>query len=276
MLPALAGLLLFRVAPIVHATIISFARYSTVQGFKSFVGLDNYKFFISDSIALKSVKITVIFALILTLIQTFIALLAAVLLQKTNKLNTFFRLTFFLPAVISMSIACIIWWIMYADWGLVNSIFSFVGIPRQPFLSSPAWAPWSIIIMLTWKGFGYWMVILIAGLNNIPQTIYEAATVDGASKFQQFLYVTFPLLKRVLAFVVVADTSTNFLLFAPSYIMTQGGPRDSTMLLAFYAYKNAFVYNDLGYASTIAVVLLVLVAVVVGLQFRLLRASYEY
>lgn len=275
-LPALTGLLLFKVAPIMFSALISFADYSTTRGFNGFVGFSNYEFLISDPVFHKSILITVFFALILTLIQISIALLIAVLVKKPSKLNNVFRVIFFLPVVVSISITCIIWWIMYADWGLINSILSSIGIPRQQFLTSTTWALWAIIIMLTWKGIGYWMIIYVAGLNNIPQSLYEASAIDGATGLQQFFYVTLPLLKRVIAFVVVADTTINFLIFAPSYIMTNGGPQDSTTLLAFYAYKNAFVYNDLGYASTISVVLLVLVAVIVALQFRLLRASHEY
>jgi len=275
-LPAFGGLLLFKVIPIMFATLVSFADYSTTRGFNGFVGFGNYKFLMADPVFYKSVMITVFFALILTLIQISIALFIAVLVKEPSKLNNAFRVIFFLPVVISMSITCIIWWIMYADWGLINSILSSAGIPRQQFLASPTWALWAIIIMLTWKGIGYWMIIYVAGLNNIPQSLYEASAIDGATRFQQFIHVTLPLLKRVIAFVVVADTTINFLIFAPSYIMTNGGPQGSTTLLAFYAYKNAFVYNDLGYASTISVVLLVLVAVIVAIQFRLLRASHEY
>jgi multiple sugar transport system permease protein len=130
--------------------------------------------------------------------------------------------------------------------------------------------------MLLWKGFGYWMVVYIAGLNNIPETLYEAAQLDGAGLLKQFMYVTWPLLKRVTLFTVVSDTTINFLIFAPVYIMTMGGPRGRTMLLAYYAYRTAFVYGDLGYASAVSVLLFLIIGLITALEFRLLRSQYEY
>lgn len=275
-LPALTLLLLFKIVPILFSLVVSLTDYSTSRGFVKFVGLDNYKFLFSDPLFFQSLKVTVVFVVILTLAQVLLALLMAVLLQTSSKISYLFRTIFFLPVVISMSITCIIWWIMYADWGLINGILTAVGIPRQQFLSSTKWALWSLIIMLIWKGFGYWMVVFVAGLNNIPQVLYEAAAIDGATRVRQFLHVTLPLLTRVISFVVISDTTINFLIFAPAYIMTNGGPQDTTLFLAFYAYKNAFFYNDLGYACTISVVLLAIVGIVVALQFRMFRASYEY
>lgn len=275
-LPGLVLLILFKIVPVVFSAVISFADYSTTGGFRQFIGFDNYKFLTMDPMFYNSIATTVFFSVTLTFIQISIALLMAFLVRHISKLNNTFRVIFFLPVSISMSITCIVWGMMYADWGLINGMLSSVGLPHQQFLTSPIWALWALIIMLTWKGVGYWMIVYVAGLNNIPQSIYDASAIDGATGFKQFIHVTLPLLKRVLAFVIVADTSINFVIFAPSYIMTNGGPLGKTTVLAFYAYKNAFVYNDLGYASAISIVLLTLTAVVVAIQFRLLRASHEY
>jgi multiple sugar transport system permease protein len=134
----------------------------------------------------------------------------------------------------------------------------------------------SVIGMVVWKGVGYWMVILFAGLREIPEAIHEAATVDGAGPVRRFFAVTLPLLTPVLLFVVVADTAINFLLFVPVYVMTQGGPSDATTLLMFEVYRNAFVYTRFGYAAAISTALLLVIGVTVALQIRFLRVEYEY
>jgi len=274
--PALLLLLTFRIVPIFASVIASFADYPVTQGFKGFVGFSNYQFLLLDKDVHNSILTTLIFVSILTFVQLALALLCALLLKRSSKTTILLRVILFSPYVISLSIASIIWWLIYADMGLANGILRVFGIRRQPFLTSENWALWALIIMLLWKGFGYWMVVYIAGLNNIPESLYEAAQLDGAGGFKQFIYITWPLLKRVTLFTVVADTTINFLIFAPVYIMTMGGPRGRTMLLAYYAYRTAFVYGDLGYAAAVSVVLLLITGVVTALEFRFFRATYEY
>jgi multiple sugar transport system permease protein len=274
--PALVLLLIFRFIPILASVVVSFADYSVTRGFQSFIGFLNYQFLFSDKDVQNSLITTLIFVLILTSLQLALALFCAILLKRSSRISIVFRLIFFSPYVISLSIASIIWWLIYADMGLANGILGVLGIRRQPFLTSEKWALWALIIMLLWKGFGYWMVVYIAGLNNIPETLYEAAQLDGAGLLKQFMYVTWPLLKRVTLFTVVSDTTINFLIFAPVYIMTMGGPRGRTMLLAYYAYRTAFVYGDLGYASAVSVLLFLIIGLITALEFRLLRSQYEY
>ncbi|MEM3433533.1 MAG: sugar ABC transporter permease [Candidatus Methanomethyliaceae archaeon] len=274
--PAFGFLCLFKVVPIVVACLASFSDYPTTRGFKGFVGVDNYRYLFADPIFMSSLKVTLFFVTSLTLAQIVLAFLLAVILQEKCRANVAYRLIFFLPYAVSLSIASIIWWMIYAEWGLANGILAALKLPRQPFLSSVGWAPWAIVLMLVWKGVGYWTMVFIAGLNNIPVSLYEASTVDGANALQRFFYITIPLLKRVIAFVAVSDTTINFLTFAPVYVMTNGGPRNATNLLAFYAYRSAFTYNDMGYASAISVVLVLLTAVVVGAEFRLLRTTVTY
>jgi len=134
----------------------------------------------------------------------------------------------------------------------------------------------AVIAMVTWKGVGYWMVIFLAGLQAIPSVFSEAALIDGASPWAFFWRITLPLLARTIVFVVVADTAINFLVFAPMYIMTQGGPSDATTVLMFEVYRNAFVYFRLGYASAVSTLLLAIMLVVVVVQFRVLRPRVEY
>ena len=158
----------------------------------------------------------------------------------------------------------------------MNSLLVAIGIPPQPFLTSDRQAMASVIAMVTWKGVGYWMVIFLGGLQAIPTVLREAARIDGASGWHYFWRVTLPLLMRTIVFVVVADTSINFLLFVPMYVMTQGGPSDTTTVLMFEIYRNAFVYFRLGYASAVSTVLLTVMLLVVFVQFRILRPQFEY
>lgn len=275
-LPALLLLLLFKVSPIFMALFASFAEWSTTKGFQRFVGLANYLYLTEDPIFKQSLYITIVFALILTLIQIVIAFFLAFLLYHTSFITIIYRLVIFHPYAISISIASLIWWIMYAEWGLINSLLVKVGIQRQAWLSSPSLALWALIVMLVWKGIGYWMMVLIAGINNVPHTLREAAVVDGATMWQRLIYIEIPLLKRPIAFVFVADTIINFLLFAPPYIMTAGGPMNKTMLVPLYAYRMAFVYNDLGYAAAISTVLLFVIGVVVAIELKIFSSRVVY
>lgn len=274
--PAFLFLVVFKFAPIAMAIFASFCDWSTTRGFKEFVGLENYRFLFKDPVFATSLKTTIVFAITLTLIQIVLALILAFLLSKTTKVTTVARLIIFHPYAISLSIASLIWWIMYAEWGLVNSIVSFLGFRRQAWLTSSDLALWSLVLMLIWKGIGYWMMVLIAGINGIPYTIREAAIVDGATYWQRLIRIDLPLLKRPLAFAFVADTIINFLLFAPPYIMTAGGPQNRTLVLSLYAYRMAFVYNDLGYASAVSCILLCVVMVIVAMELRLMRSAVEY
>ena len=212
-----------------------------------------------------------------TPLQVALALALAVLVNRRLPGMAVFRSIFFVPAVISLVVASIVWDLMYnPDNGLVNALLAVFGVPPQPLLTSARQAMAAVIAMVTWKGVGYWMVIFLAGLQAIPAVYREAAVIDGAPPWSFFWRVTLPLLTRTIVFVVVADTAINFLLFAPVYIMTQGGPSDATTVLMFEVYRNAFVYFRLGYASAVSMVLLAAMLVVVFLQFRVLRARFEY
>lgn len=275
-LPALLLLLLFKVCPIFMALFASFTEWSTTKGFQRFVGLANYAYLMKDPIFKQSLYNTIIFAITLTVIQILLAFFLAFLLYRTSFCTIVYRLIIFHPYAISISIASLIWWIMYAEWGLINSLIVKLGVQRQAWLSSPSLALWALIIMLVWKGIGYWMMVLIAGINNVPHTLREAAVIDGATTWQRLIYVEIPLLRRPIAFVFVADTIINFLLFAPPYIMTAGGPMNKTLLVPLYAYRMAFVYNDLGYAAAISTVLLFVISLVVAVELKIFSSRVVY
>ena len=149
------------------------------------------------------------------------------------------------------------------------------GAPAQPWLTSASLALYSIIAIATWKGISYWMIFIIGGLQNISPEIYDAARIDGVKPWQRLAFITIPLLRPTLLFVLVADVSINFLLFAPIFMLTQGGPADSTNVLMYEAYKSGFVFGDMGRAMAIIVVVVAILLVIVGLQFKLLSGRRE-
>jgi multiple sugar transport system permease protein len=217
--------------------------------------------------------VTLWFNLLINPIQIALALGLALLYVQQFKGVTFYRILFLIPIGVSLPTAVIIWRIMLSQDGLVNGVLGIAGVPAQPWLTARSLALYSIIAIATWKGISYWMIFIIGGLQNISPEIYDAAKVDGVKPWQQLFYITIPLLRPTLLFVLVADVSINFLLFAPIFMLTQGGPADSTNVLMYEAYKSGFVFGDMGRAMAIIVVVVAILLVVVGLQFRLLSGK---
>ncbi|HWE60418.1 MAG TPA: sugar ABC transporter permease [Chloroflexota bacterium] len=273
LLPALIGLLAFRIVPTFYAVGRSLYATSFVMGPHTiFVGSDNYTGLFSDPTFWQSVKVTLLFNAIINPLQTALALFLAILVSMKLKGVGIFRSIFFIPISVSLPVASIVWAMMLdSQSGLINGILVWAGLPAQAFLASTTQAMPSIILIASWIGVGYWMFFFLAGLQGIPPTIYEAAAIDGASAVAQFLYVTLPLLRRVIAFVLVADTTANFLLFAPVYILTHGGPQGSTDFLMYEAYRNGFMGLDVGRATSITTILLFSLLLVVGMELLVLR-----
>jgi multiple sugar transport system permease protein len=273
----MVGLGLFKLYPIVEGLRLSFYEVRPIARTQEFIGLANFLELIRDPVILKAIWNTLFFNLVVTPTQIALALGLAVLVNRKGRVIQGFRSLFFMPAVISLVVASIIWKLMYApDSGLINGLLISLGIPAQTFLTGQSQAMASLMGMVVWKGVGYWMVILLAGLKDIPEGIQEAAIVDGAGPTKRFFAITLPLLSPTLLFVMVADTVINFLLFVPVYVMTQGGPSEATTLLMFEVYRNAFVYTRFGYASAISTALLLVIALAVSIQMRFLRVEFEY
>jgi multiple sugar transport system permease protein len=275
--PAMVGLGVFKLYPILEGLRLSFYDVRPIARTQEFVGLANFLELVRDPVILRATWNTLLFNLVVTPSQIVLALGLAVLVNRKGRVVQAFRSVFFMPAVISLVVASIVWKLMYApDSGLINGLLIAVGIPAQTFLTSQAQAMASVMAMVVWKGVGYWMVILLAGLKDIPEGIQEAAIVDGAGPSRRFFSITLPLLSPTLLFVVVADTVINFLLFVPVYVMTQGGPSEATTLLMFEVYRNAFVYTRFGYAAAISTALLLVIALAVSIQMRFLRVEFDY
>jgi len=268
--PTMAMLLLLRILPGLNAVWDSMHKSSLLAGTTRFVGLGNFDFLLHSEGFYRTLGVTLLFALLINPIQILLALGLAVLLNERLPGQGIWRTVVFLPIAVPAAASAVIWGVAMRPDGPINAMLGFIGLPPQPFLTSPAQALPSIIVVLTWIGVGYWMIFLIAGLNDIPQDYYEAARLDGASKWQRFWHVTLPGLRRPLAFVLVADTVANFTVFAPVQILTNGGPQGSTNLLIYDTFQRAFVVGDANVAAAEVLVLLLVMLGIVILQFRLL------
>jgi multiple sugar transport system permease protein len=276
LLPALIGLGTFQIAPIV-VSFVGSLQTTTLRGETVFAGFANYFALFTNPIFWESLRVTAVFNLIINPLQVVLALLLALLVFRPTPGVSLFRTFFFLPVTISIAVTAILWGLLLdPNLGLVNGVLRTLGLDTQPFFRSASQALGSFIALATWRGVGYWMIFVLAGLYAIPVDVYEAARIDGASSLRSFFSITLPLLKRPLAFVLVADTALNFLFFAPVYIITSGGPLGATNLLMFEAYKTAFVYLDFGRSLALSSVILFIIGIIAAFELRLFRTEVEY
>ncbi|MDZ4234052.1 MAG: sugar ABC transporter permease, partial [Dietzia sp.] len=224
----------------------------------------------TDPTFLGSLRVTLLFSLIINPLQIALALFLAVLLTQRVPLVGLWRTLILLPVAIPQIVSAIIWGVLFRPDGPFNSVLVALGLPAIPWLTSPDMALWSIMIICSWVGVGYWMTFLVAGIKDIPESLYEAAQLDGAGPWQRFTNITLPGLRRPLLFVLVADTVANFLVFAPVRQLTRGGPEGSTNLIMNTIFERAYQLGDMPAASAGTIVLVLIVVVVVGIQFRLL------
>ncbi|MBP1967503.1 carbohydrate ABC transporter permease [Paenibacillus aceris] len=269
-LPAIALLLVFVFYPMLQALIISFKNYSLVGAGDVFVGMDNYVHLMKDRAFFNSLKHSFYFAIIVIPIQTSIALGLALLIQKKTATSGLFRTLYFIPVIISTAVAATVFKLIYnKEFGLLNSVLKALHLPVTSFLSDPSTAMNGIIVLGIWKGAGFFMIIFLAGLNNISPDLYEAARVDGASRMQQFFKITLPLLNRTMAFVVIMTTIDAIKLSGLVFVLTNGGPNSSTETVVFYIYKQAFTQMRMGYATAAAFVLFAIVLTISLIQMKL-------
>lgn len=262
-LPALVLLFTFLILPVMLAFGYSFMNYNMLNpDGKEFTGFDNYIRLFQDGIFLTSLKNTLYFTALVVPIQSAVALGLAILVNKKVKVASLGRVFFFSPVVTSMVVVAILWTFLYnVDSGLINHALNFFGVENQPFLLSPDQAMNSIIFMSVWQAAGFQMMIFLAGLKEVPEELYEAAEMDGASVWQKFRNVTLPSISHVTGFVLIITTIQAFRLFIQPYVMTNGGPSDSTKTLVFMLYENGFQFRDVGYSSAIAVVFFFIVLI---------------
>ncbi|GEN54699.1 carbohydrate ABC transporter permease [Halobacillus faecis] len=267
-LPAVTFFLIFTVYPVISSLLLSFQTRAG-SGYE-FVGLDNYIRLFQDTLFYKALGNTFLILLIQVPIQLFLAVVIAVALNsQLVKMKSFFRIAFFMPAITALVASSIIFMIILDEnYGLANYVLSLFGIEAIAWLSDPFWAKVALMAAITWRWTGYNMVIFLAGLQNIPGSLYEAAEMDGAGKVRQFFYITVPQLKPIFLFTFVLSTIGTLQLFDEPYILTQGGPNNATLTITLYLYQNGFRYFDFGYASAIAYVLVLIIGVLSWAQMK--------
>lgn len=269
--PALIALVFLRVLPMLTAVGQSFQSTSLATGQTSFAGLANYAYLFSDSGFHSVLLVTLTFNLVLNPVIVILSAGLALLTVQNVPLVGLWRSLIFVPAAVPGAVVALIWSTALQPDGLVNALLQTVGLPPQPFLTSANQAAFSIGIMVTWGALGYWMIFIIAGLKDIPESLYEAAALDGAGWWRRLFSITLPLLKRPMSFVLIACTVGSFLIFAPVQVLTKGGPNGATNFIMYDIYNRAYLLNDLGVGQAEVVVLMLLLAVIVAIQFRLLR-----
>ena len=271
-LPFIIGFIMFLIVPMAISFYYSFCDYNILSPPK-FTGLDNYiKMFTGDEVFWKSFKATLYFALVSVPLRLIFALIVALILVKPTKLTGFYRAAYYLPSILGGSVAvAVLWRRMWATDGVVNAILGTFGIDTSfAWLGDTRTAMWTLIILAVWQ-FGSSMLIFLSALKQIPKDLYEAAEVDGATSVKKFFKVTLPLLTPTIFFNLVIQMINGFLAFTQSLIITQGKPMDSTLFYAVYMYQQSFNYNNAGYASAMAWVMLLFIGLITLILFKTKR-----
>jgi multiple sugar transport system permease protein len=269
MLPWLIGLVVIIGGPMIASLYLSFTNYSLIQA-PEWVGLDNYVRMFDDPRLHKSLAVTFIYVFVGVPLQLIMALAIAMLLNEGMKGLAFYRSIFYLPSMLGASVAiAVLWRQMFEVDGLVNQILRLFGIPATTsWIADPQWALWTIILLHVWT-FGSPMVIFLAGLRQIPGMYYEAASVDGASRWAQFRRITLPLLSPIIFFNLVLQIINAFQAFTQAFVVSNGtgGPADSTLFYTIYLYQRGFVQFQMGYAAAMAWLLVVIIAAFTAINF---------
>ncbi|WP_207931154.1 sugar ABC transporter permease [Streptomyces sp. 8K308] len=270
--PAAVGFVAFYAWPAARGAYLSLTDYDLLSA-PEFTGLDNYRRLLSDDVFWNSLRVTLHYVVINIGVQTIAALLLAVLIHRLTR-STVVRGVLVLPYLVSNVVVALLWYWM-ADYhlGVVNELLDLVGVDRVAFFGDQAWAIPAIALVNVWRHLGYTALLILAGLQTIPRDVYEAAAVDGAGERRVFLSVTLPLLRPVLALVLVVTLIGSWQVFDTVAVTTQGGPVDATRVVQYYIYDQAFTRFDFGYAAAISVVLCLILAGVALAQLRLLRAN---
>jgi multiple sugar transport system permease protein len=276
-LPFIIGFLAFLAIPMILSLGFSFTRYNILKT-PVFIGLENYRtMFTGDPKFWKVFGVTMYYVLFSVPLRLIMALAVAMLLVKSTKLSGFYRAVYYLPSIIGSSVAvAILWKRMFASDGVVNALMKVVGLPGDiAWLGRTDTAIWTLIILAIWQ-FGSSMLIFLSGLKQIPVSLYEAATVDGANGIQRFFKITLPMLTPTIFFNLINQLINGFMAFTQSYIITQGKPRDTTLFYTVYMYQNSFTYNKLGYGCAMAWFMVFVVGLLTLILFKTQKKWVHY
>lgn len=264
-LPALLGTIIFIILPVICSFGLSFTKWDLLNSM-TFVGFENYKQIFSEGLFYKILLNTIVFAFSTSVFGVIIPLLLASVLNSKIRGSEFFKTAYFLPFITPMVVIGIVWgWIFDPNIGFLNQVLHI----HINWLYDSKYAMPALIIVSVWKLIGYNMIIFLSSFSSISQNLFEAAKIDGANAFQTFTKVTVPLLSPAIFFVVIITAISSFQVFDLIYLMTQGGPFDSTNVLVYAIYKNAFEYFNVGKASALAYVLFMIILVLTLVQWRL-------
>ena len=269
--PFIIGFLLFLIVPMMISLYYSLCDYNILSA-PVFVGLKNYIKMFSDEVFFKTIGVTFFYALISVPLRLAFALLVAMLLLNSSRLTAFYRAAYYLPSIIGGSVAVsILWKRMFAIDGVINKVLAVFGM-KDPvsWLGDKNTAIWTLILLAVWQ-FGSSMLIFLSSLKQIPPSLYEAASIDGAGKFRQFFKITLPLLTPTIFFNLVMQMINGFLAFTQCYIITQGKPMNSTLFYTVYMYQQSFEYYNTGYGAALAWVMLLIVGLITAVLFATKR-----
>lgn len=264
--PYIIHFLLFVVFPVIFSIVLTFHKWNIISPME-YIGLNNYIRLFKDEVFFRSLINTLIFLVIHIPLQIIVALFLAVILNQNIKFRGFFRAAFFLPVIVSGVVVTILWQQLYGfDTGLLNRLLVSIGLGKVGWLTDPNIAMPSIALMATWKNVGLYIVLFLVGLQTVPTQYYEAADIEGASKWQKFYKITLPMINPTIFMVVILSTIGGFSLFIEPYVMTGGGPLNSTISAVLYIYKHGFFYYHMGYSATLGLFFALIIMAVVVIQ----------
>ncbi|TXT50877.1 MAG: ABC transporter permease [Spirochaetes bacterium] len=279
--PGVAILLIFVYYPLIQNFINSFFRFSAFSPSKIYVGFDNFKMLFQDSVVLTAIRNNVRYAIVSVLIQVCFGLVLASILEDKafSKVAIIFRTTFFLPVLISVTVVCLLFSFVYNPMdGLLNRFLELAGLGSlaRPWLGSSKTAIWATIAVSQWHSTGYIMMLFIVAIQKIPEELYEAAEIDGASKVRRFFMVTLPQVKEMFFVTSVVTVTGSFMVFNEPYILTRGGgPGTSSTTLAVHMYQSGFFKDMMGYASTLAVIIFLISAALAVVQLTAFKTGED-
>jgi multiple sugar transport system permease protein len=265
-LPWVIGFLVFQLIPILSVGVLSFSRFNVVSGI-TWIGLENFKTLFRDPLVAKTMLNTLYYTFVSVPLGLIFAFFLALLLNQKLRGVVIFRTIFFLPAVVSGVAVTLLWgWIFNPKYGLINAMLAWFGIRGPAWLMSETWAMPSVIIMSLW-GVGWMMLIYLAGLQDIPQELYEAAEIDGASRLKRMLHITIPMISPVTFFLFITSIIGSMQVFTPTYVLTRGGPNNATMTISLLTFFSAFMWDKMGFASALALLLFLFIMAITLFQF---------
>ena len=272
--PYLVHFMLFVAFPVGFSIVLTFHKWNIISPME-FTGLNNYIRLFNDKTFIRSISNTLIFLVIHIPLQIIVALFLAEILNQKIKLRGAFRGAFFLPVIVSGVVVTILWQQLYGlDTGLLNRLLTGIGLGKIGWLTDPNIAMASIAVMATWKNVGLYIVLFLVGLQTVPTQYYEAADLEGANHLQKFFRITLPMINPTIFMVVILSTIGGFSLFIEPYIMTGGGPLNSTMSAVLYIYKQGFFYYHMGYAATLGLFFAFIILAVVMIQKKFIEKDH--